>query len=201
MIVTGYTRQNTNADRNAVIITKLRLPEVLLLNFAVHGDHRGWFQEIWNPSRMVLPDVTQPFVQDNLAYSKQGVLRGLHFQEPFAQAKLVTVITGTIFDVAVDVRPQSPTFGQWVGTTLQADAGVALYIPHGFAHGYQVLSEAAHVFYKCSDVHHPEAERSIVWNDPEIGIDWPLPNPVLSDKDRAAPTFAAWRDSISALAD
>lgn len=171
-------------------VTELELPGVLLLQFDVYRDERGYFQEVWNPARLNRPDLNVDFVQDNIAFSHHRVLRGLHFQQPHAQAKLVTSLSGTIFDVAVDVRRASPTFGRWLGTELAAGTGHALYIPEGFAHGYQVLSESAHVVYKCTDVYHPEAEHALAWNDPDVAIRWPLANPILSDKDRRAPALA-----------
>jgi dTDP-4-dehydrorhamnose 3,5-epimerase len=173
-----------------VKITALEITDVLLLQLDVHGDHRGSFQEVWNPTRMNLGGRNVEWVQDNTAFSHQRVLRGLHFQHPREQAKLVTVLTGSVFDVAVDVRPHSPTFGRWVGTVLEQGSGHALYIPEGFAHGYQVLSPSAHVLYKCTDIYHPQSEHSLAWNDPAIAIRWPLPDPILSDKDRVAPRLA-----------
>ena len=170
--------------------SRLEIPDVLLLNIDVFRDDRGYFQEIWNPARADIPGMKKDFVQDNIAFSHHRVLRGLHYQQPYEQAKLIVVLAGTIFDVAVDVRPDSPTFGRWVGTELAGGSGDALYIPEGFAHGYQVLSPTAHVVYKCTEVYHPEADHSIAWNDPAIGIRWPLPDPILSPKDRAAPLLA-----------
>ena len=169
----------------------LEIPDVLLLTLDVFRDDRGYFQEIWNPARTDIPGMKKDFVQDNIAFSHHGVLRGLHYQQPYEQAKLIVVLAGTIFDVAVDVRRDSPTFGRWVGTELVAGSGQALYIPEGFAHGYQVLSAAAHVVYKCTEVYHPEAEHSLAWNDPALGIKWPLADPIVSEKDRRAPTLDA----------
>ena len=177
-------------------IIPLELPGVLLLQLDVYRDERGYFQEIWNPARADVPGMSKDFVQDNIAFSNYGVLRGLHYQDPFPQAKLIVVLAGTIFDVAVDVRADSPTYGRWVGSELVAGSGHALYIPEGFAHGYQVLSSSAHVVYKCTEVYHPEAEHSLAWNDPAIGIRWPLPDPVLSDKDRNAPTLEGLVNTI-----
>ena len=169
---------------------RLEIPDVLLLELDIFRDERGYFQEIWNPARADVPGMKKDFVQDNIAFSNHRVLRGLHYQDPFQQAKLIVVLAGTIFDVAVDVRADSPTYGRWVGSELVAGTGHALYIPEGFAHGYQVLSASAHVVYKCTEVYHPEAEHSLAWNDPAIGIRWPLPDPILSEKDRNAPTLA-----------
>jgi len=184
-----------------VKISELELPGVLLLQMDVYRDARGYFLEVWNPAHMCIPGLDQEFVQDNIAFSHQRVLRGLHFQQPHPQAKLVVTLSGTIFDVAVDLRRESPTFGRWVGTELAAGTGRALYIPEGFAHGYQVLSESAHVVYKCSDVYHREAEHTVAWNDPAIGIDWPLRDPILSDKDRSAPALAQLIPGLPAAAD
>lgn len=181
-------------------ITPLDLPEVLLLQLDVYRDDRGSFQEVWNPTRMNLAGRNVEWIQDNTAFSHYRVLRGLHFQRPREQAKLVTVLTGKVFDVAVDVRPDSSTFGRWVGTELEEGSGHALYIPEGFAHGYQVLSPSAHVLYKCTDVYHPPSEHSLAWNDPDIAIRWPLPDPVLSDKDRAAPGLASLQTAPGAIA-
>ena len=159
---------------------------MLRLQFDVFRDDRGYFQEVWNPARANIPGMKKDFVQDNIAFSHYRVLRGLHYQQPFEQAKLIVVLSGSIFDVAVDVRRDSPTFGPWLGTQLTAGSGDALYIPEGFAHGYQVLSPSAHVVYKCTDVYHPEAEHSFAWNDPAVGIRWPIADPILSEKDRGA---------------
>ena len=174
-------------------VTQLELPDVLLVQLAVFRDERGWFQELWNPNRGSFAGLPTHFEQDNLAFSKRGVLRGLHFQEPFPQGKLVTVLEGEIFDVAVDIRPDSSTYGKWAARNLVGGSGSALYIPEGFAHGYQVLSDSAHVLYKCTKVYHPEAEHTIAWNDPGLAIAWPLADPILSAKDSAAPTLAALR--------
>lgn len=169
----------------------LELPDVLLLEIDVFRDDRGYFQEIWNPARADIPGMKKDFVQDNIAFSHHRVLRGLHYQQPHEQAKLIVVLAGTIFDVAVDVRRDSATFGRWVATELVAGSGQALYIPEGFAHGYQVLSASAHVVYKCTEVYHPDAEHTLAWNDPAIGIKWPLKDPILSEKDRHAPKLGA----------
>jgi dTDP-4-dehydrorhamnose 3,5-epimerase len=174
------------------------LPGVLLLELPVFRDERGYFQEVWNPARVQIPGVHKTFVQDNIAFSHRRVLRGLHFQEPHAQAKLVIPLTGTIFDVAVDVRRDSPTFGRWTGSELRAGTGHALYLPEGFAHGYQVLSEHAQVLYKCSDVYHQQSEHSLAWDDPALGIAWPLPDPILSEKGRRAPRLADLMPGVAA---
>ena len=150
----------------------------------VFGDARGFFQETWNQNRYADAGLDRDFVQDNLSYSRRGILRGLHFQNPGAQGKLVYVLQGEVFDVAVDVRSGSPTFGQWYGLTLSAENHLQLFVPEGFAHGFCVTSEYALFAYKCTSFYNPSAEHSILWNDPEIGIAWPIENPELSGKDR-----------------
>ena len=150
------------------------------------GDDRGFFMETWNGRRYEEAGLPARFVQDNLSFSARGVLRGLHFQNPNAQGKLVSVLRGEVFDVAVDVRVGSPTYGRWVGAYLSADNKRQLYVPEGFAHGFVVTSEDALFSYKCTDYYDPETERSVLWNDPDIGIEWPLDVPTLSKKDEAA---------------
>ena len=172
-------------------VTPTELPEVLLIEPRVHGDSRGFFYESFQVSRYADAGIQGTFVQDNLSRSAKGTLRGLHFQEPRAQGKLVQVLRGTVFDVAVDVRKGSPRFGRWVGVELCESSPRQLWIPPGFAHGFCVLSESADFFYKCTEVYVPEAERAIAWNDPQIGIRWPVSEPLLSNKDRAAPMLAA----------
>jgi dTDP-4-dehydrorhamnose 3,5-epimerase len=172
-------------------ITATSLPEVLILEPRVFGDSRGFFMESYNRrafNEAVGHDVE--FVQDNHSRSTRGVLRGLHYQlPPHAQGKLVRVVHGAVFDVAVDVRRGSPTFGGWAGVELSADNQRLLWIPPGFAHGFLVLGDSADFLYKTTDYHAPAAERAVRWNDPEIGIQWPLAqaSPVLSDKDAMAP--------------
>ncbi|MGA0806855.1 MAG: dTDP-4-dehydrorhamnose 3,5-epimerase [Pseudohongiellaceae bacterium] len=173
-----------------------RIPEVLILEPTVFGDHRGFFLETYR--REVFAQAGIPdFVQDNHSKSSRGVLRGLHYQIQQPQGKLLRVVQGQVFDVAVDLRRSSPTFGQWVGEILSADNKRALYVPPGFAHGFYVLSETAEVTYKCTTYYAPQFERSLLWNDPAVGIVWPDgPAPLLSEKDRngvllvTAETFA-----------
>jgi dTDP-4-dehydrorhamnose 3,5-epimerase len=172
-------------------VTATELPEVLIIEPKVHGDARGFFYESFQALRYLEAGVTGPFVQDNLSRSAKGTLRGLHFQEPKAQGKLVQVLRGSVFDVAVDVRRGSPRFGRWVGVELSETTPRQLWIPAGFAHGFCVLSDSADFFYKCTELYAPEAERSIAWNDPSIGIRWPVVDPLLSAKDRAAPSLSA----------
>lgn len=170
-----------------MIVTPSLLPEVLLLEPRVFPDSRGYFFESWQRDRYADAGVEPAFVQDNISRSSQGTLRGLHFQEPFAQGKLITVLSGRIFDVAVDVRRGSPRFAQWVGMVLDAEKPCQVWIPPGFAHGFCVLSETADFMYKCTEFYRPDSERSLRWNDPSIGIDWPVSAPLLSAKDAAAP--------------
>lgn len=176
-------------------ISSTDLPDVLRIERRVFRDDRGWFVESWNADRYTEAGIAEGFVQDNVSFSQHGVLRGLHLQrDPYAQGKLVSVLSGEVWDVAVDVRPESETFGQWVGETLSAENGVQLYIPPGFAHGFVVTGDHAVFSYKCTALYAPEAEVSIRWNDPEIGIQWPVDRPVVSGKDARA---AGFRDAIS----
>jgi dTDP-4-dehydrorhamnose 3,5-epimerase len=171
-------------------ITPLALPDVLLITPKRHGDARGWFAETWSRKAMSAAGVEADFVQDNQAFNaRKGTLRGLHFQTaPHAQGKLVRVLKGAIFDVAVDIRPGSPTFGQWVGATLTAEAGEQIWVPRGFAHAYCTLTDDTELFYKVDGQYAPDCEGGIIWNDPDLAIDWPLDGePVLSDKDQKLP--------------
>ncbi len=175
-------------------VTATALPGVLLLEPAVFGDERGYFLETWNASRYREAGVPVDFVQANHAHSCRGVLRGLHYQLVHPQAKLVYAVTGEIFDVAVDVRRGSPTFGSWVGATLSAKNHRQLFIPAGFAHGYCVISECADVSYLCSALYWPAGDRGVRWDDPAIGIAWPPGVKLLSAKDRALPLLADAKD-------
>lgn len=166
-------------------MTRTRLDGVLIIDPQVFGDVRGMFFESWHRDRYAEAGVPSTFVQDNVSRSARGTLRGLHLQHPFGQGKLVQVLEGEVFDVAVDVRVGSPTFGSWVGERLSAENHRQLYIAPGFAHGFCVLSESALFFYKCTELYHPETEISIAWNDPVVGIDWPVEAPVLSQRDAA----------------
>lgn len=161
------------------------LPGVIAFEPKVFGDARGYFLETWHRERYAEQGVPSDFVQDNLSRSQRGILRGLHMQHPHAQGKLVQVFEGEVFDVAVDVRTGSPTFGHWIGEHLSGENKRQLYIPEGFAHGFCVLSEHALLGYKCTELYHPECELSIAWNDPRLAIEWPLKDPLLSAKDRA----------------
>ncbi|MDR3394091.1 MAG: dTDP-4-dehydrorhamnose 3,5-epimerase [Parasulfuritortus sp.] len=171
-------------------ITETALPGVRLIEPKVFGDERGFFMETWNAARYADIGLPERFVQDNLSYSRRGVLRGLHFQNPRAQGKLVYVLAGEVFDVAVDIRLGSPTFGQTAVAILSSENKRQFYIPPGFAHGFCVTSETALFAYKCTELYDPKAEGSILWNDPALGIDWPVDAPELSAKDAAAKTLA-----------
>jgi len=167
---------------------KMEIPGVLLVQPKVFGDGRGFFLETYRYSDFSGAGISEHFVQDNHSMSTRGVLRGLHYQKsPDAQGKLVWCIKGEIFDVAVDIRKGSPTYGKWVSAILSEEKKNMIYIPEGFAHGFCVLSETAEVIYKCTREYAPQEDRGIIWNDPEIGIDWPVIEPILSDKDREHP--------------
>jgi dTDP-4-dehydrorhamnose 3,5-epimerase len=168
------------------------IPDVLIIEPKVFGDDRGFFYESFNERRFAeLAGVAPSFVQDNHSKSVKNVLRGLHYQIQQPQGKLVRVVAGEVFDVAVDIRKSSPTFGHWVGVTLSADNKRQLWVPPGFAHGFVVTSESAEFLYKTTDYWAPEFERSILWNDPDIGIEWPLDTePLLSGKDQAGKLLA-----------
>jgi len=181
-----------------LIIEPTPLPGLLKIQPDVFGDARGFFQETWNLRRYTEAGLDRHFVQDNLSYSRRGILRGLHFQNPRPQGKLVYVLEGEVFDVAVDVRADSPTFGQWYGATLSAENHLQLFVPEGFAHGFCVTSEFALFAYKCTDFYNPSAEFSLQWNDPAIGIEWPIQDPELSAKDREGlPLSAFSRESLA----
>ena len=187
------------------------LPGCVVIEPAVFGDDRGWFMESWNAQRfeaglreLGLP-VPRPFVQDNHSCSHAGVLRGLHFQlPPHPQGKLVRVVQGAVFDVAVDIRRGSPHFGRWTGVELSAANRRQLWIPEGFAHGFLALQDDTHFLYKTTDVYARDCERSLLWSDPDIGIDWPLArlksrSPVIAPKDAAAPRLHADPAGLPAL--
>jgi dTDP-4-dehydrorhamnose 3,5-epimerase len=171
-------------------VVETELPGVLIVEPDRFGDARGFFQEIWHEGRYEEAGMPGSFVQDNLSLSAHGVLRGLHFQNPNGQGKLVYVLQGEAFDVAVDVRVGSPTFGKWAGVMLSGDSGRQFYIPPGFAHGFCVTGETALFAYKCTDFYNPKTEGAIRWDDPAIGIDWPVSDPTVSDKDAIAPLLA-----------
>lgn len=180
-----------------MIVEKTPIEGVLLVKPKVFGDKRGFFVETWQKKRYEETGINLPFVQDNHSMSTKGILRGLHFQKKHPQGKLVMVSQGEVFDVAVDLRKDSPTFGQWFGALLTAENQHQLWVPPGMAHGFVVLSETAHFHYKCTDYYHPEDEGSIRWNDPDVDVQWPISfEPVVSEKDAKAPFFADVKDSF-----
>ena len=169
---------------------KLEIPEVILVESQAYLDERGFFTESYKESIFNNNGIKTKFVQDNFSYSIRGVLRGLHYQkDPKAQAKLVIVTSGEIFDVAVDIRKDSPTYGKWVGEILSSQNHRLLYVPEGFAHGFCVLSNEAYVIYKVNSEYSPNHERGILWNDPELDIPWPIDNPIMIEKDKRLPSL------------
>jgi dTDP-4-dehydrorhamnose 3,5-epimerase len=171
-----------------VKILPTEIPGVLILEPKVFGDERGFFLETFHAQRYADAGIPGPFVQDNYSRSVKGTLRGLHFQEPYAQGKLVQVVAGAVYDVAVDVRKGSPSFGKWVAVELSAENKRQFWVPPGFAHGFCVLSESADFQYKCTSLYAPQNERAVIWNDPDLAIPWPVSGaPKLSAKDAAAP--------------
>jgi dTDP-4-dehydrorhamnose 3,5-epimerase len=169
----------------------LDIPDVVLVRPTRHRDERGFFQESYRASAFAAAGIDAAFVQDNLARSTRGVLRGLHYQlPPASQGKLVGVVRGRIFDVAVDLRVGAATYARWIGRVLDAESGELLWIPQGFAHGYVVLSDVAEVAYKVTAEYVAELDRGVLWDDPEIGVEWPVADPVVSPRDRAQPTLA-----------
>ncbi len=171
-------------------IIKTSLPGVCIIEPQVFSDARGFFMETYHQRRYAEAGINCNFVQDNLSRSVRGTLRGLHYQLEYAQAKLIQVIKGVVFDVVVDIRQGSPSFGHWAGVNLSEENKHQLFVPEGFAHGFCVLSEAADVVYKCTDFYAPEDERGIIWSDPDLAIDWPIANPLLSDRDSRLPHLA-----------
>jgi len=172
-------------------ISNTSLPEVLLIEPKVLNDPRGFFFELWNRAAFQKSGLPREFAQDNVSFSRGGVLRGLHFQHPGGQGKLISVLEGEIFDVAVDIRPNSPHFKKWVGVNLSSKNHHQLWIPEGFAHGFFVLSDIALVSYKATDFYCPQSETTVLWNDPDINIQWPMGTPDLSDKDRVGTPLSA----------
>lgn len=178
-------------------VVKTPIEGVLLIKPKVFGDNRGYFVETWQKKRYEEAGIDFPFVQDNHSKSTKGILRGLHFQKNHPQGKLVMVSLGEVFDVAVDIRKDSPTFGKWFGAILSDKNQHQLWIPPGMAHGFVVLSDVAHFHYKCTDYYHPDDEGSIKWDDPEIGIDWPIDfEPLVSAKDGVAHSFNDLKKSL-----
>jgi len=182
-----------------VRVVSTAIPGVVVIEPDVHKDGRGFFLETYRADRYAAHGINGPFVQDNHSRSTAGTLRGLHLQLRRPQGKLVRVIEGEIYDVAVDVRRGSPTFGRWVGVTLSADNFKQCYVPTGFAHGFCVVSPIAQVEYKCTDLYDPESEIGIVWNDPGLAIEWPVSRPILSTRDAGHPTLAQQRDRLPNL--
>lgn len=172
-------------------VERLELDGVLLIKPRAFGDRRGWFFESFRSDRLAEHGVVVPFVQDNVSKSAKNTVRGLHFQDPHAQGKLVSVLSGTVFDVAVDIRPSSPTFGKWLGRVLDDRNHWQLYVPPGFAHGFSVLSDEAIFHYKCTDYYAPDAEHGIAWDDTDLAIDWRVADAIVSEKDQRWPTLAA----------
>ncbi len=173
-------------------VMKTHIEGLCVIEPTVHGDSRGYFMETYNQKDMAEAGLDMIFVQDNQSMSTKGVLRGLHFQKQFPQGKLVRVIKGVVFDVAVDLRQESKTYGEWFGIELSDENKKQFYIPEGFAHGFLVLSDTAEFCYKCTDFYHPGDEGGLLWNDPDIGIEWPISadmNVLLSDKDSKQPLF------------
>ncbi len=170
---------------------------VMLIKPKIFGDHRGLFVETWQKKRYEEIGIDLPFVQDNHSRSVYGVLRGLHYQREHAQGKLVSVSLGSVYDVAVDIRPDSPTFGKWYGVELTAENQWQLWIAPGLAHGFVVTSEIAHFHYKCTDYYHPECEASIYYADPDLNVYWGIDNPVLSEKDKNAQSFKEYCRSLA----
>lgn len=174
--------------------TKIR--EVILIEIPKFDDDRGFFMETYHAKKFNDAGIKINFIQDNHSYSKKNILRGLHYQLKFPQGKLVRCTQGEILDVAVDIRTSSPTFGEWVGEILSSANAKQLYVPPGFAHGYVVLSEHAEVEYKCTELYHPEDDYGIAWNDPDIGIDWKIENPILSKKDKEQPLLRNVKEKL-----
>lgn len=177
-------------------VIETKIPDVKIIEPSVFGDERGFFMETWNQAKFEELVTGKPtrFVQDNHSKSKQGILRGLHYQTENTQGKLVRVVSGKVFDVAVDIRKSSTTFGHWVGVELSVENKRQLWVPEGFAHGFYVMSEEAEFVYKCTDYYNPQAEVSIKWDDPEIAIEWPLTkdeSPELSSKDATGSLFSS----------
>src|SRR3989338_8369319 len=176
----------------------LKIPELLLITPELRRDDRGFFVEIYKATDFSAHGIKKSFLQVNHSKSKKGVIRGLHYQlEPSAQAKLLRAIVGEIFDVVVDIRHDSPSYGQWVGVTLKAEDEQLLYIPEGFAHGFCAMTESAELEYFSTDVYSPANEREIIWNDPDIGIQWPVAKPILSKKDSQLPRLKAAEKNFS----
>jgi dTDP-4-dehydrorhamnose 3,5-epimerase len=170
-------------------IIKTSIPEVIVFIPPVFTDSRGYFLETYQQQKYAAAGISKPFVQDNQSYSTKNVLRGLHFQLRHPQGKLVRVTQGSVFDVAIDIRKNSPTFGKWHGEILSAENKKQMYIPENFAHGFCILSDSAEFVYKCTDFYVPGDESGLIWNDPRLGIKWPIEQPILSTKDTVLPSL------------
>ncbi|MGP3592557.1 dTDP-4-dehydrorhamnose 3,5-epimerase [Vagococcus sp. WN89Y] len=177
-------------------VIKTPLDGCVIIEPKVFGDSRGFFLETWHKQKYQQAGIKEDFVQDNRSRSSRNVLRGLHFQRTKPQGKLVSVITGVVYDVAVDLRPDSTTFGQHMGIVLSAEKNNQIYIPPGFAHGFCVLSDFADFHYKCTEFYDPSDETGIIWNDPDIGIEWPITAPLLSEKDMKLISLAQYRNTL-----
>jgi dTDP-4-dehydrorhamnose 3,5-epimerase len=188
--VLGASVAATRESAQGTRVLHLDIPGLVVIEPRSFGDARGFFVETYHAQRYAALGVDASFVQDNLSFSPRGVLRGLHFQLPRLQAKLVSVIAGEVLDVAVDIRRGSPTFGRWAAVLLDGDSRRQFFVPRGFAHGFCVLSDAAHFSYKCDDYYAPADERCIAWDDPDLAIRWPLSAPTLSAKDAAGVRLA-----------
>ena len=173
-----------------------KIPDVILVEVTKFGDHRGFFMETYHAEKFSAAGISATFIQDNHASSQKNILRGLHYQLKFPQGKLIRCIQGEILDIVVDIRRSSSTFGEWVGEILSSENAKQLYVPPGFAHGYVVRSEQAEVEYKCTELYHPEDEYGILWNDPEIDIEWGIESPILSEKDKQQPLLKNMKDKL-----
>ena len=173
-----------------------KIPDVILVEVTKFGDHRGFFMETYHAEKFSAGGISATFIQDNHASSQKNILRGLHYQLKFPQGKLIRCIQGEILDIVVDIRRSSSTFGEWVGEILSSENAKQLYVPPGFAHGYVVRSEQAEVEYKCTELYYPEDDYGILWNDPEIGIDWGIESPILSEKDKQQPLLKNMKDKL-----
>ncbi|MCL4131196.1 UNVERIFIED_CONTAM: hypothetical protein GTU68_022649 [Idotea baltica] len=179
-------------------VIKTKLANCIIIKPKIFGDERGFFLEAFHSQRyQEVAGIKEPFVQDNRSRSSKGVLRGLHFQKTKPQGKLVTVTSGEVFDVAVDLRPESDTFGQYESVLLTGENKIQFYVPPGFAHGFVVLSDIADFQYKCTDYYDPKDESGLMWNDPEINISWPISDPLLSDKDMKQPLLADIKQQLT----
>lgn len=173
------------------IFNKTKIKDLYVIDLKIHGDNRGYFMETYKASDFSSAGLNYKFIQDNQSRSKKGVLRGLHFQRNYPQAKLVRVLNGEVFDVAVDLRNGSETYGQWVGVSISGENHRQFMIPRGFAHGFVVVSDYAELAYKCDELYHPEDEGGIAWNDPDVSVNWPYVGEIiLSEKDKNYPTLA-----------